>query len=313
MRSLMQWFRSRLDASPMKGQKTPVVRKPVFIIGCGRAGTTLLFQILQQHPKLAPTTGYPDGEDHEGWVRHGQCIISGLGNVSQDPGVTGYHYCLHMTEEDADPDIVANMHKYYFSEVFRGDSAKRVLNKCPHLSNKLRYVRAIFPDAVFIHVVRDCLPTVFSWIKMMQTQKDLVLHWPSTEFPCFWVMPAEGGGDSRARMFRHEGSLYPGGGVDRLVDYWIETNRNIPRQLADTPSQLLTIRYEDFISDPLSELNRAAEFCELDELFTQVPESLTCGPIESERNAEYNNALGADRIARWMEMAVDVRRQFGYV
>lgn len=139
------------------------------------------------------------------------------------------------------------------------------------------------------------------------------LHRPSTALPCFWVMPAQGRDGSRARMFRHESSLHPGGGVDRLVDYWTETNRNIPRQLEDTPSQPLTIRYEDFISDPLSQLRRAVDLQEPDGSFTQVPESLICIPMESGSNAEYNDALGADRIARWMEMAGDVRRQFGYV
>ena len=39
---------------------------PIFIFGCGRSGTTFLFDLLAQHPLIARTTGYPDGEDHKG-------------------------------------------------------------------------------------------------------------------------------------------------------------------------------------------------------------------------------------------------------
>jgi hypothetical protein len=49
----------------------PQVRKPVFLVGCGRSGTTPLFDILSQHPTLQRTEGYPDGEDHDGWAPTG--------------------------------------------------------------------------------------------------------------------------------------------------------------------------------------------------------------------------------------------------
>ena len=59
------------------------IRKPIFIVGCGRAGTTLLFDIVSQHPGLARTDGYPDGEDHEGWIEHGKCIMAEINAVSR--------------------------------------------------------------------------------------------------------------------------------------------------------------------------------------------------------------------------------------
>lgn len=292
------------------------IRKPIFIIGCGRSGTTLLFQLLQQHPDLVPTTGYPDGEDHVGWIRHGKCIISGLGNIHQEPGVTGYHYCLYMDEHDVDDTVIRNMHRYYQYEVLQGKRGRRVLNKCPHLSNKLRYVRAIFPDAFFIHVVRDCLPTVYSWIKVMQEQKDMVLHWPGhdTIYPCFWILPVQTGtARKREEMFRHETSLYPGGGEEHLVDYWIETNRNIPKQLEDNPESLLTIRYEDLVADPLDTLNQIAEFCQLNSLFEALPESLTCGNITADKNKEHTENISNDKAEAWLSKAKETRRQFGYL
>ncbi len=288
------------------------VHRPIFVVGCGRAGTTLLFQLLQQHPTLAPTTGYPDGEDHIGWVKYGKALISGLGNMHKEPGVTGHHYCLHMDEADVTEATIREMRDYYWNEVLQRNARKRVINKNPHLSNKLRYVRAIFPDARFIHVVRDCLPTVYSWIKVMREQKELVLHWPDTAYPCFWVMPASEDNRPREETFRNETRMYPGGGEHHLVDYWIETNRNIPRQLEDTPDQLYTLRYEDLVADPLKHLNLVAEFCGLDQGFDNVPETLTCGRITTRRNEEYKNALGPEKMDEWLSRAASVRQMFGY-
>ncbi|MBU6225384.1 MAG: sulfotransferase [Burkholderiales bacterium] len=69
------------------------IHKPIFVVGCGRSGTTLLFDILSQHPSLARTTGYPDGEDHDGWIKHGQCVMAGIGKVCHSQygnGINGF-------------------------------------------------------------------------------------------------------------------------------------------------------------------------------------------------------------------------------
>lgn len=238
------------------------VERPVFIVGCGRSGTTLLFQLLRRHPELQPTTGYPDGEDHVGWNAHGRCYISGLGHPDKDLGHTGYCYCLYMDENDADEEVVQSMHRYYAEAVLKGRQGLRVLNKCPHLSNKLRYVRAIFPDARFVHIVRDCPPVVRSWERIMEEQPGVVLYWPETDYPCFWVLPAELTAP-RERVFRNERRMYPGGGSGVLASYWAETNRNIPRQLADAPDALLTVRYEDLCARPAEVLDHIRTFCDL--------------------------------------------------
>lgn len=242
------------------------VCKPIFVVGCGRSGTTLLFDILSQHHSLARTTGYPDGEDHDGWIKHGQCVMAGIGNVHHSKygdGISGFQYCLHMNHADVTEEIIRNMHDYYWEDVLKKNKKFRVINKQPHLSNKLNYVLGIFPDAKIVHIVRDCEPMVASWLAVMDDHPSLVVYWPWEEdYPCLWLMPKPKDPVALASLGRHS-SFFPGGGAKLFIDYWNKVNSGIPRQMIGRESQLITIRYEDLVSYPEKILNEIISFCEL--------------------------------------------------
>ncbi len=283
------------------------INKPIFIVGCGRSGTTLLFDLFKRHPDLVGTTGYPDGEDHEGWIEHGECIISGLGALSNiNGGHTGFHYCLYMDDKDVTPAIIKKMTAHYNRNVLKKDTSKRVVNKCPHLSNKLRYVQAIFPDAKFIHIIRECLPVVSSWIKIMEeNQPHQVLYLPETEFPCFWVFPAPAE-HSRAEIFKNETRIFPGKGVAILADYWSKINRNIPLQLSAIPEQLITVKYEELCNDPLQTLHRICDFCDIRH-FEGIPIK-----INKNFNQKYKSCLSSKQIDEFLRRSDETRSFFGY-
>jgi hypothetical protein len=251
--------------SALTGSEQPKIDRPIFIVGCGRSGTTLLFDLLAQHPGLARTMGYPDGEDHEGWIKHGKCAMAGIGNVDTSQygtGINGYHACLHMTEQDVTGEIVESMHEHYWQNVLQMNRKKRVLNKQPHLSNKLDYVLGIFPDAKIIHIIRDCQPMVASWMAIMKGHPSLLVYWPEEEHPCLWLLPKPENPVTLGCISRHE-RFYPGGGAKLWIDYWCKTNTGIEPQMKGRLQQLLVIRYEDLIVKPQIVLNKIAEFCEL--------------------------------------------------
>ena len=281
------------------------ISKPIFIIGCGRSGTTLLFNILKKHPMLVPTTGAPDGEDHTGWIEHGQCLMSGIGNAVNNPGVMGNHYCLHMDEKDVTPEIRFSMHNYYSNQVLREQTDKRIVNKNPHISNKLRYVRSIFPDSKFLHIIRDCLPVVSSWKKMMKAQKDILLYWPDQDYPCLWILDSPKGRD-RETLFKYNDRFFPGGGILRLADYWSVVNRNIPIQLHDIPDQLLTIKFEEIVAEPMTTLSNICDFCGLDN-FSEIPVK-----IYPDTNDKFKGELTDKQCDEILMRTKTTRNLFGY-
>jgi hypothetical protein len=284
------------------------VTKPVIVIGCGRSGTTMLFDLLKGHPRLAPTTGHPDGEDHVGWVTHGKAIISGIyGNAETGNAghAVGYPCCLHMTEGDVTDDMRQSMHRYYLDEVLKGRLNFRVVNKCPHLSNKVGYVHGIFPDAKIIHLIREPVAMVASWINIMALVPDLMLYWPEADYPCFWVLPRK---DELKRedILQRESRLYPGGGLYRFADYWAETNASIIKQANECGAEMLTVRYEQLVADPNAALRQITDFSELEPM-EKLPIT-----IDKARNAMRRELLTLADVQEIRNRVKPVAVQFGY-
>jgi hypothetical protein len=107
-------------------------------------------------------------------------------------------------------------------------------------------------------------------------------------------------------IFQREDRFYPGGGLLRFADYWAEVNSNIPRQLEDTPDQLLRLRYEDLIAEPQKMLSRITEFCGL-ESFASVPVQ-----IQAERNRAYRSLLSDGQVKAILRRCRPVAETFGY-
>lgn len=286
------------------------VTKPVFIVGCGRSGTGMLFDLLSQHPQLIKTAGYPSGEDHEGWIEHGGCVMAGIGegttSTKYGTGINGYHACLHMTAQDATRDIVEDMHDYYWNDVLRQSEGMRVINKCPHNSNKLDYMLGIFPDAKIIHIVRDCEPTVLSWLAVMAHHPDLVVYWPEEPFPCLWLLPKPKSA-AELRRLDHHPRFFPGGGAKLFIDYWRKVNMGIAAQMEGRSGQLKVVRYEDLVSKPGDVLNDLADFCELG------PCQFSTGNVVSDTSEKHARLMTAELKTAIQQEAHEARRCFGYI
>lgn len=285
------------------------VKQPVFIVGCGRSGTGMLFDLLAQHPQLSRTMGYPSGEDHEGWIEHGQCVMAGIGesigSEKYGNGINGYHACLSMTVEDVTPEITEAMHSHYAHNVLKNDMAKRVINKCPHNSNKIDYMLGIFPDAKIIHIIRDCEPMVASWLAVMKDHPGLVLYWPEEELPCFWLLPKPQLPAELKRLGRHE-RFFPGGGARMFIDYWVKTNLGIEKQMQGRINQLLVVRYEDLIAKPYEVLDAICQFSELPTF------EFATSHVDRNTAEKHKQLLSQELLESISTDAELARRHFGY-
>ncbi len=283
------------------------IDRPIFIVGCGRSGTTLLFDIISQHPDVSRSTGYPDGEDHDGWIRYGNCPMSGIGNRASDvygSGINGRHYCPHLDSSDLTNETVDLMRNYVFDAISKG-GGKRFLNKQPHLSNKIDYLLGIFPDAKIIHIVRECRLVVASWIMVMRQHESLMAYLPEEKYPCLWLFERPVRAEEISCLKRNK--RFSIGDEKRMwVDYWCKVNMGIASQMMRRLHQLCVVRYEDLLRDPESLMGAINEFLDLDEY------SYDFRNIDRGRSGIHEDVLTSAYEDRISSISRDVMRYFGY-
>jgi hypothetical protein len=113
------------------------LKSPVFILGCGRSGTTILGQALSKHPMVTYlneprhlwSSCFPETDI---WTSRGKLVF---------------------TAADAIPKASAELRRLFNAETKK--TGKPVLiEKLPINDFRLPFIDAIFPDARFIHIFR---------------------------------------------------------------------------------------------------------------------------------------------------------------
>ncbi len=253
-----------------------LVKKPIFILGAGRSGTTILGKVLSMHrdvgflnePKLLWHVAYPD-EDIIGSYSRGEA-----------------HYRLET--EYATEDVIRVVHRIYgFYLAVTG--SKRILDKYPEMIFRVPFVLSIFPDAKFILIVRngaDLMCSVewwcnkyskvarngesYDWWGINQRKWGLLLDQIVALDPAFMDSYEE------IRRFSRQ--------VDMAAVEWIATMREGLQIIDKFPQKIYLIHYEELANRPLEILNKALEFCELptdEALLTYASNVLSQAPVRA--------------------------------
>lgn len=227
------------------------VEKPVFVVGMGRSGTTLLGQVLAAHPAV----GFLN-EPKAMWhcIRPDEDVIG-----SYAPRGTGR---LRLGAGDADPATAQRAHAM-FSWYLRMSGSRRVVDKYPELIFRTDFVRAIFPDARFLIAIRSpdrVLPSVAAW---SDTHAEEGADWwgaGGQKWEVLWreaVEGLEGNSDICA--------LDLGAETDdrvRAAVEWLVTAR-AGLDLARRDPLAMVVRYEDLVLSPRLTVGRILDFCGL--------------------------------------------------
>jgi hypothetical protein len=191
-----------------------------FVVGCGRSGSTLLRAMLAAHPDLAvpPEAPFvvelaqrlPAGPpDIEALVRHldasERFALWGL-----DPVALRRHL------EATAPATVADAIRAVYRFAADAAGARRYADKTPGNVLHLPLLADLFPEAVFVHLVRDGRDVAPSFLELgwSSSIEEAALHW-------------------RLRVLR---------------------GRRTGKALS--PGRYHELRYEDLVSDPEGELRR---------------------------------------------------------
>jgi len=232
------------------------VRKPLFVLGMGRSGTTILGLILSMHREV-------------GFLNEPKALWH---TVRRDEDVIGNYSCgkgrYRLLAADASADVVRAAHRL-FGAYLALTGSSRVVDKYPELIFRVPFIKAIFPDALFLIVIRNGMDTVAS---IERWSRDHRMH-TQGEVHDWWGVNRQ-----KWKLMREQLVLADGGlnSIQDLVPYlsrqsdmaaveWIVTMREALRHRGRGSGDMLFLKYEDLVAAPRLMLRQVGNFAGLDD------------------------------------------------
>ncbi len=233
----------------------PVV-KPIYIIGMGRSGSTILGKVLSMHRDV-------------GFLNEPRVIWYAI-----DPrdDVNGHFYRgpaqYRFTPDDVTPERKVAIHRIYgFYQAITGSA--RIVDKTPEAIYRVSQVLEYFPEARFLFLVRNGRDSVYStaaWSKREGRQVNGVVEdWWGADRRKWKIMVDElvaanpdlsPHKEEVAAFTRHE---------DMAAVEWTLSIREGLRLLKRLPESVHLVRYEHLTEKPAETLKALLDFCGLPE------------------------------------------------
>lgn len=280
------------------------LRPPIILFGNFRSGTTLLQNVIATHPDVVPFYE-PVGL----WLY-------------ADPGRSHDEF----DETDA-TDRVKRYIRKQFLKLQKQSGNRLIVEKTPHNILRIPYVRAIFPEAHFIYIVRNPLSFVSSvelkWQKPAGSKRIMkrVKSTPVTQLHRYLKRFINQQWNKRVlgrKYLSVWGPRYKG--IEKDVEtqnlltviarQWARASAKAERDLATfAEGEVLRLRYEDFVEHPIADLERICAHCGL-EMTDEMAQSVAA-MVKTDRKLKWQRFDPAD-LARIVPELADEMRRNGY-
>lgn len=251
-------------------------RRPVFVMGCHRSGTNLLYDTLQSAGGFAVYRGYlPIYKiliPHFGHPRNPASRRKIVDTFMRSKGFarTGLH------PSDLSSNLLEHGHtggdflRIVMSTVSARQGASRWAVYDPDSVLHVASIKADLPEALFVHIIRDGRDIALSLMKMGGFR------------PFFW---------SRKPRGLLETALY--------WEWIVRTGRRHGRQI---PADYIEIHYEDLVMQPHSTLERLGQFLNHDLNYDRI-KTAGVGSLRESNSSFLDEGLATRRhpVNRWKE------------
>lgn len=245
--------------------------RPIFMIGCPRSGTSISSQLFARHPQIADLSEAGEVWDPSHYA---------------DPEADHYWRAADVTPRES-----ARLHdRFEFARRVR--RRERFFNKHPRNSVRTEYLRVVFPDAYFIHVIRDGRPVVRSLLEMIEREPQR----KAAPMGAFCKPP------NWRELLRDDP-------VEQAALQWREIVRYVLDQRDALGDRYHEYRYEDLCADTRGVLGRAFAFAGLrtdQDVLRRLPEAL---PLRSQAWRQAFSTRQIDTIER---VQAPLLRHLGY-
>lgn len=254
-----QWLNPILLAQFSVIKKIPIkenISRPIYILGMGRSGTTILGKILSVHPEI-------------GFLNEPKALWYSINDKDDLIGTysnTVGRYWLDAS--DVTPQIIQSAHRLYAFYATLTLS-KRIVDKYPEMIFRVSYLKTIFPDAQFVIIVRngwDTIRSVCTWSGKNQVTKNGEIHNWWGENNQKWRLLVQ-------QVVPHIPLLAPI--IDDIQEMtrqedlaaveWIATMHQGQRVINQFPGDVFVVRYEEMTTCPREIMANLIKFCGLSE------------------------------------------------
>ena len=215
--------------------------RPIIVVGCSRAGTTLIYKTLSESHQI----GSLQRETHDYWT-------------DLHP-LADKHWDTHaLTAGDASPADRDEVSRYFYSWT----GQHRWVDKNNQNGLCVPYLHALFPDAVFVFIKRSPGDNLNSLIEGWR-KPDEFATW-SKDLPA--TVAVENGQLKQWCFFLAEGwRQYVNASVEDIAAFqYVAINQAILDSKASVPAaQWVEVFYEDFLRDPVGTFRQVFEGCGL--------------------------------------------------
>jgi hypothetical protein len=280
------WLRAM---AKLRGTDEPP-RNPIFLVGCPRSGTTLLFRLLRRHEAVASL----HGEGHVLW------------NTYQHPKEKGW-----TSDRATDADVKPGERRFIYSSIRSFVDGGRFLDKTPKNVLKIPYLFELFPDARFVLLKRDGRDTVNSLIEGWEVRHGVSYKLPQrlnlAEYRGrYWsyVLPPGWRELANTSIAEIAALQYTTSYEQALADIGV-----LPREA------LLELKFEDLLERPLEETRRLLEFLGLkaSERVTEMAGNLSAHPVQTTSPPEAGKwRKRSDQIAAVAPKIIPIMSKLGY-
>lgn len=281
--------------------QAPITNPYVFVVGCPRSGTTLLQRMLDAHPDMTIAN------DTHFVTRAAKTVL----RLDPDPDLTpelveavlGYRRFYRMGLEDQDVRQAAeNCQKYskFVSRLYdlRARAHGKTISgeKTPDFCKQIKKLHVLFPQAKFIHIVRDGRDTALSTLD--------------------WANESKGPGKL---------ALWKTDPVGTCALWWqTQVSKGSLAGAELSPDRYFEVRYEDLVSDPEGRLKQLADFLEIE--YSQDMSRFFVGKTRQKKGLsaksawipptkglrDWRSQMSQEDVLLFQELAGEWLEKFGY-
>ena len=269
--------------------------RPIIVVGCSRAGTTLVYKTLSESREV----GSLQRETHDYWTGLHPLADKNWDTHALDAG----------DASAAERDVVS---RYFYSWTGR----HRWVDKNNQNGLCVPYLRALFPDAVFVFVKRSPGDNLNSLIEGWR-KPDEFATW-STGLPA--TVAVESGQLQQWCFFLAKGWRdYVNAPVEDVAAFqYAAINRAILDARDDVPAgQWVEVFYEDFLRDPVATFRHVFEGCGL--AFDARLQACCAEVLDIPYNAfseirldKWRDGRNREKIERVLPQVAEVAARMGY-